>query len=49
MQNIMGNTGQSAEARRVIEIPHDRHDTALTQERHPRAIVRQAINAVAFA
>ena len=49
MQNIMGNTRQSIEACRVIEVSHYRQHAVRTQKRRAQWITRQAVNAVAFA
>jgi len=49
MQNIMGYARQTVEARRIIEVSHDRHDAVAAQQRRARAVVGKAVNAVAFA
>jgi hypothetical protein len=49
MQNIMGNARQSIEACRIIEISQYRQYPVRAQERRTLAVVREPVNAVAFA
>jgi hypothetical protein len=49
MQDVVGNARQRLEARRVIEIPGNRHHAVRTQQRHPLAAVSQSVKAVAVA